>query len=1737
LKKYSLLVGLVFSIFAIALLGSATLAYAGSFDFVLSFPGTGTGGGGVAFNFANEIATDSNNRIIVGDGNIPSDDVQIYDSTGAFVFAIDGSAFTSPSGVAVNSTDHIFVSDFALNKVQIYSSTGTFVAFFDGTNGTGTLFAGASAIAIDSNDRIIVGDGSADTIQIFDSNGSFLSTFTGTGTGGGGTAFLTLTDIATDSNNRIIVLDDDSSTVQIYDSAGNFVLTFDGTNGGGIQFTNESNQGIAVDSSDRIYVPDRPSATVQIFDSTGSFLSSFAGTSGGGTAFIGSSAIAIDSNDRIIVGDDQLGGAGAGLIQIYEGPPEIGTIVESLDFDGTLGATPDIVQVSGDTFAIVYVGPNNDGFIKTIRVDSSGDILTNSVIDSETFSTGTVTDPKIIHVTDLKYLLVYGDGNNIHAAIYAITSGGGIFPATVSGTSIISTGSDPDVVKLSGAAGEGNTQFYAIAYTGSGAGLVDTISVFPDETDVLSTLPSAALSFAGNSADPEIIKVSGTTYAVAFRDNTNIGHVNTLTIPDDGDLDKAIVISDTFDLNGNDPISSSSNLDIVHVTGDVYAVVHSNGAVGATETITINAAGTSLASVDVENFTPDSINVIDPVLIQTDDGTSPFSFLVAYHDATNLDGVLKAFIITDAGVISSVFDTFNFNGANGQEPVVAHRTGEFYVVAYEGTSAKGTVSSFNLGDADTTPPSVTSVAIGTTGNLGFAKSGDTVTITVVDNEELNVTAITIGGQLGTVGVNNADTVTAFRVMTGAELEENPLTFSITVADIAGNGVTLTSITTGSNLESDFTAPTAAITYSTAEPYKSGDSVTITATFSEPVAESTDPQISISGANTLAATSMGQQSPTVYQLLYTVVAGDGTATVAMVNGEDAAGNVVTSAPTSGATFTVDNTAPSFVDAFVSGTKSMVVNYNEDVVTIHEDYTLITVGAQASESSPSISGSGTPTILVKWTTATSASSGADSGITFSISGTVTDIAGNSLSNAGAQSISATADASTITTVTLDDNDGDSEVEISLTDDTFIEIIIAPAGTEIDVEISSFTGLAGDADVIAAGGTSAVFPASTITVQSDDATIIFPPSVEVGGFGATEIIEISVSVKDPSLDAEFVAAFPDLNLANVDVIEFGDPSVDLVFSSPVSITIPGLKGTIFSIDRIGNTLEISACDETVISSSTAETFIAAITGTDVLDGEACFVGTTIWTNHFSGFGGSGGGGGGGSGDKNPPSTNVGFDSTEFPLRYDNVNYQPYQFDTIHTAQIKTGEELKATLTVYEDSGAGNVQHVELYVNQFGSQILNDLTETIVIYDEQSGLEIIDPHNLIATANVIPSISGNKAVFDFVVVFKDEIPQSDVLFRIWDIKRNSIQFLLPDALIVTISEQQSNIISIVPESEISDTEPESESTVPEEAPGISEPTPGISEPTPGISEPTPGISEPTPEVGLPTKTWTSGQLSVLKQWGGYDVETASDIDVLSKFGIKGEKIPPYVKQLVKWILKDEVSQEEFVNALQYLKREGILSVSVGKQSFDVNTTPDLEEFTLEKKSIDETIKFEFDDNENSFYTQANLGDLEDKVRILRSLANNVEIQNELASSNMEFQSLTNPDALINQREAEWLQNPRTVTPFMQSLMDNEAALIAKAVIEHDKENLVPLISIIITNAYGVNTAITEKTHDYVQSDEQWWDNTKEGGTYIMSGSGGEKYTGLYTSEISLAINDSQGNFIGIIKAVVNFEKALLLD
>jgi len=114
---------------------------------------------------------------------------------------------------------------------------------------------------------------------------------------------------------------------------------------------------------------------------------------------------------------------------------------------------------------------------------------------------------------------------------------------------------------------------------------------------------------------------------------------------------------------------------------------------------------------------------------------------------------------------------------------------------------------------------------------------------------------------------------------------------------------------------DTAVPTASIAYTMngneVTSVKNGDAVRVTATFNEAIADSPVMQISGSGVTTLSTTNMTKTSATSYYYDWTVGGGDGIQTFAFATGTDVAGNVITSVPTSGATITVDSTAPTMV----------------------------------------------------------------------------------------------------------------------------------------------------------------------------------------------------------------------------------------------------------------------------------------------------------------------------------------------------------------------------------------------------------------------------------------------------------------------------------------------------------------------------------------------------------------------------------------------------------------------------------------------------------------------------------------------------------------------------------------------------------------------------------------------------------------------------------------------------------
>ena len=223
---------------------------------------------------------------------------------------------------------------------------------------------------------------------------------------------------------------------------------------------------------------------------------------------------------------------------------------------------------------------------------------------------------------------------------------------------------------------------------------------------------------------------------------------------------------------------------------------------------------------------------------------------------------------------------------------------------------------------------------------------------------------------------------------------------------------------------------------------------------------------------------------------------------------------------------------------------------------------------------------------------------------------------------------------------------------------------------------------------------------------------------------------------------------------------------------------------------------------------------------------------------------------------------------------------------------------------------------------------------------------------------------------------------------------------------------------------------------------------------------------------------------------------------------IPNWIKTAVAFWVQDQISDLEFINIIQYFVENEIITV------------PPSDDRIIENLQIFQS-------------------ELNEKIQQSQALRNNAQIQQAIKESNKEFLENPNFNSLIENRELEWVSTEKNqIIPLMYDLMQNDAAKILQAIVEQDQksDSLFTYAEIFVTNSYGVNVAMTGKTSDYIQNDEVWWTEAQQNGIYLEEGVFDES-AGVYASDIALKIVDDKGNFIGVMKAVINVEQLITTD
>lgn len=229
-------------------------------------------------------------------------------------------------------------------------------------------------------------------------------------------------------------------------------------------------------------------------------------------------------------------------------------------------------------------------------------------------------------------------------------------------------------------------QIYAVAYEGTGgAGVVATIEIDNDglvESSVIDTF-----TFDGVSADtPDIIRIDGDTYAIAYTDSSNDGIVVTVEIDVEGDISNAVV--DTLEYDTVQALAP----DIVYVGGQTYAIAYEG-----------DAGDGFVVTVDIDDAGNIGAAVIDSLEFDTDTAADPSVAFIAQdifaiaYDGVDFDGFVVTVDIDDAGNIgAAVIDSLEFDADRGQQPSIVHLVGDISAIAYVGPNADGFIASVDI---------------------------------------------------------------------------------------------------------------------------------------------------------------------------------------------------------------------------------------------------------------------------------------------------------------------------------------------------------------------------------------------------------------------------------------------------------------------------------------------------------------------------------------------------------------------------------------------------------------------------------------------------------------------------------------------------------------------------------------------------------------------------------------------------------------------------------------------------------------------------------------------------------------------------------------------------------------------------------------------------------------------------------------------------------------------------------
>jgi hypothetical protein len=357
-------------------------------------------------------------------------------------------------------------------------------------------------------------------------------------------------------------------------------------------------------------------------------------------------------------------------------------VVDNLEFDQNFGIETNIIHITGNIYAIVYRGTDNDGFLNTVEIFTDGQIK-DSVIDLLEFDTSDCYQPEIIDVGVNFYATVYSSTNNDgYLKTINILNDGSINKNIIDDLEIgIFDYLCPNIIHIS-------DKIYAIVYRGLyDDGYIRTLEIINDGQ--INDIPIDIFEFETlDCYNPNIIHIGGSVYAIVYMSTDNDGFLKTVEIKDDGQIMDSVI--DFLEFDAFDCYRPK----IINITSSIYAIAYTGtDNDGFLKTVEIKDDGQIMDSViDLLEF--DTSDCYEPNIIKIDKNI----FAIAYRGVSSY-GYLKTIKIENNGSINkTVIDNLIFDNVRGYYPDITQmfKNKNIYAIAYSRTTSGGYLSTVEI---------------------------------------------------------------------------------------------------------------------------------------------------------------------------------------------------------------------------------------------------------------------------------------------------------------------------------------------------------------------------------------------------------------------------------------------------------------------------------------------------------------------------------------------------------------------------------------------------------------------------------------------------------------------------------------------------------------------------------------------------------------------------------------------------------------------------------------------------------------------------------------------------------------------------------------------------------------------------------------------------------------------------------------------------------------------------------